>query len=615
MRRCYCIVLVVATVVWGQDLKPDPPREKPKPHPDAKYVVTEDLMNMFLRDFEAQGSPRVVIVGSAVKARGIDNEALAREVGRIFACDGQIDIIAPSALDAAIGREIRIFQTKNHPHARELAKLKVHADLAIRIRCARHEARPDRPWLVSVSVVSLGDGRELSYVPQPMPPVWSVTTINKFTHYFVSKTFRNLLRRWTRRGMATDVLVTFVNMTSHKHVREAKARMKALKGVSRVRLDSSTDVGNSKTTLFRVRYDGATDDFYLELLAALEDFPVKVKGTDLRPNAVVLTARDQTAAARKERRRKLLGAALKRAYRSAGRPRVVVMVNSETEMASDDSGRTGLVVERPAPVDVDTRGEGSFDRARWDREIGRRKRYAHSLLEDALYKQLLKLKIKCVDGRTPRLAMLGTRTSVTTTEGKAVRFLRDRKLADVLFSGVGHHTAPPGGPNGRGLVKYTFRAVRVSDDLVLGTGSVTWSYDQLKAYYSGETEGGLPQATKTAAERVLEELFESIVPAWASPTDVRVTVDNAPDDSSVRALAKFIEQNSDRVSSVFGHQFIDHGNNKTSAELVFEVDGGADGLAKAIRDLSEDAERKLPYQVKVTHKSANRLTLQWIGRQ
>ena len=85
MRRCCFMVLVVATVVWGQDLKPDPPREKPQPHPDAKYVVTEDLMKMFLRDFEAQGSPRVVIVGSAVKARGIDNEALAREVGRIFA--------------------------------------------------------------------------------------------------------------------------------------------------------------------------------------------------------------------------------------------------------------------------------------------------------------------------------------------------------------------------------------------------------------------------------------------------------------------------------------------------------------------------------------------------
>jgi hypothetical protein len=589
--------MIVGTVV-AQEVKPDPPPVRQAPHPDAKYRVDEQLIRAFMQAFEAQGNPRVVVIGPAsTRDLASDVQTLTQEVGRIFSCKGEIDIIERSALSAAARREVAILDKNKVPQAHMLVGLKAMADYLLRIRCVPTTVYADYPWRVSLTVISLSDAREISFVPQDLPRVWSISLINKYTHYFVSKTMRNLIERWGRRGSVTEVKVTIIDVKDFRLLKRMKDVVSGIPGVSRVKLDASTDVATGSISTLRLRYAGTTDDLYLELLAKLEaEIPeTKMRGTDLRPNAIVISA------ARPEKPKVTAKAdGFDEAYRKAGKPRFLVMVNRAAPLAGDPTKKADIIIDQSRNGTVR------------DAKEAEKALYANSLLEDALFKKLLTRKVKCVDGRTPRQELrekLLSRPSGdgATTEADVRIFVRDRKLAEIFVSGVGR-VIP--GAGSRGAIEYTFRAVNVADDAVLGTATARATF----ADAPGDVGSGMAKAMDLAADKVLKDLIPTLISGWTSSVEIGVKVVGAPEESRVRALAKFIQQNAGCVADVYNHRFskaADGGG--ATAEFVFVVNGNVEDLVAAIENLRTRSEKKLPYDVTVQKKGPGHLVLTWQG--
>lgn len=578
------LVAMVAAPLQAQR-KPDPPSYQ------QGQSYAPDL-DRFADAYERAGSPTIAVVveiASSVKdAVGEgplvrlfdttgDSYLLRSAIEEQLRLVPDVDLVNVEILRAMDKRDVELLRLGDEREAMELLGTRLGADSLLVVRL--QPTGQDALYRVVVESLDVARGRTLDTFPFDWEEGADAVTIKEYARAITRRYVEGFDRAFSsgRDGTARRFTLKLVGISDLADLKHATELIEDVPGVDRVKVSQrqANPSANEAVSELTVTFRGSAFDLAYEVQqAARQGLDMDVSDTDVTAGTITLIARgasEPTGAAsapalgQSDERRwrslegdgarsRALRQQVRDAYQAAGSPRIAVLVSralSESELSDaalreELQGALGSTIETQTNVVITIAGDDAVvSTPGAPGQSGMTSlhplRAAPGLETDRLENQLVErfarsFGFTLIDPKIARSAVLGGLTAPRRffDESQVLAALREQKAADIVVLGAAR---PEFGRRQGQQVVYTFRAVRLSDGVILA--SSTLSRDAAEIRQSSPEQ---PTAGTLAAE-LAGRLADQMWLAWSPPSSVTLIIENAGSERNLLLVSEALRAN------------------------------------------------------------------------
>ena len=224
-----------------------------------------------------------------VGATSTDYQMIESSMVEYFDNSGKVQVKDSDAARARLSREQVLRIENGDPAANRLLAVELQQDVLIRVTAVptRQAANGQPAVRLIAKAVGTSDARNLGNATVDMPLPMSKTNINIYTRYLSEELMGKMAQKWTLPAEYDPIEVRIYKAASVDDTLKIRQWLLATKGVKSAKTNGATGSSTTAYASFDVGYDGAPEDLYADLRAAI-GMSQGLKAVDLQSTTINL---------------------------------------------------------------------------------------------------------------------------------------------------------------------------------------------------------------------------------------------------------------------------------------------------------------------------------------